>query len=721
MKTRFLGAFALCVFVVAATVAALGAVLWAGLDEGQRTLVQNALANDAGALLLVLALILVLLAMLVQAALAAHVARPLALAEETRLIAEANPRHRLQCTHPRELAQLASAINGLADRYEAMRSSVDSRIAESNREVEKERNLLAALMADLTESVIVFNAAGTILLYNQRARQLFDGAGGAEHGAGANHWIGLGRSIFGNLDRQVIAHAVEHLHAQPGDHTFPVAEFVTTTQGGRLLRARMTGVEATHSGERDSSAFVVVLHDVQREVQLGATRERVLKSLTEGSRASLASIRAAAESILHYPAMEAAQQQRFLAVIHDESEKLGNRISDALEADAGGLAAEWPLTPMLGRDLLHALQRALEERCGCTVTAEMEDAALWLAVDSFLLVEGLSYLMRRVRQVGATPEGSLKVRLARSGSRVKLELDWQHAPLAVDQAIALENEPITIPGQPAPLSFREIIARHRGEAWYQRNAPEPRSAFCLLLPAADDERTAISSPAKTETTPSRPVFYDFDLFHQAGQSTEIDQRPLSELAYTVFDTETTGLQPLQGDEIVSIGAVRILNGRLLTGETFEQLVNPQRSVSRESAGIHGLSDAMLASQPPIAAVLPRFHRYCDSTVLVAHNAAFDMRFLQLKEPVTGLKFNHPLLDTLLLSAVVQPNHADHSLEAIAARLGINVIGRHTALGDAMVTGEIFLKLVALLREQGIVTFQQAQEASRKTSYAQIKY
>ena len=147
MKTRFLGAFALCVFVVAATVAALGAVLWAGLDEGQRTLVQNALANDAGALLLVLALILILLAMLVQAALAAHVARPLALAEETRLIAEANPRHRLQCTHPRELAQLASAINGLADRYEAMRSSVDSRIAESNREVEKERNLLAALMA----------------------------------------------------------------------------------------------------------------------------------------------------------------------------------------------------------------------------------------------------------------------------------------------------------------------------------------------------------------------------------------------------------------------------------------------------------------------------------------------------------------------------------------------------------------------------------------------
>ncbi|MGQ0749718.1 MAG: exonuclease domain-containing protein [Betaproteobacteria bacterium] len=682
---------------------------------------RNALTDNAGALMLVFVLILALLGILIQAALRAYVARLLALAEETRLISGANPHHRLDCGHPRELADLALAINGLADRYESMQSSIDSRIAEASHELEKERNLLAALMADLTESVIVFNAAGTILLYNQRARQLFNGAGGAEHGVGAPDWIGLGRSIFGSLDRQVIAHAVAHLsHTRPNDGTFPVAEFVTATQGGRLLRARMTGAESAaatpEGGGRDSSAFVVVLNDVQREVQLGSIRERVLKSLTEGSRASLASIRAAAESILHYPTMEPAQQQRFLAVIHDESEKLGNRLSEALNADASGLAAEWPLATMLGRDLLRALQRTLEERCGCAVTAETQDAALWLAVDSFLLVEGLGHLMRRVTQIGAMQ--GLRVRLAPSGSRVRLELDWQHMPLAVDQAIALENEPIAIPGQPAPLSLREIVARHRGEAWYQRNEREARSAFCLLLPTADD---AAPSQGKSETAPSRPVFYDFDLFRQAGQNREIDERPLNEFAYTVFDTETTGLQPLQGDEIISIGAVRILNGRLLTGETFEQLVNPERSVGRESARIHGLTDAMLAKQPPLVAVLPRFHRFCDDTVLVAHNAAFDMCFLQLKKPVTGLEFSHPVLDTLLLSAVVHPNHADHSLEAISARLGVNVIGRHTALGDAMVTGEIFLKLVSLLREQGIVTFRQAQEASRKTPYARIRY
>lgn len=718
MKTRFLAALALSVLVVAGTVAALAAVLWAGLDNAQRAFVPSVLAENAGALLLVFVLILALLAMLIQAALRTYVARPLALAEEIRLISGANPHHRLDCGHPRELAALASAVNALAERCESVQSSVGTRIAEASRELEKERNLLAALMADLTESVIVFNAAGTILLYNQRARQLFNGAR-TESATGATD-IGLGRSIFGTLDRQVIAHAIEHLsHTRAKDDAFPVAEFVTVTQGGRLLRARMTAVESADGGGRDSSAFIVVLNDVQREVRLGSLRERVLKSLTEGSRASLASIRAAAESILHYPSMEPAQQRRFLAVIHDESEKLGNRLSEALEADAGGLAAEWPLATMLGHDLLRALQRTLEERCGCAVTVETENAALWLAADSFLLVEALGDLMRRVTQIGAMQ--NVRVRVAPSGSRVKLEIDWQHAPLAVDQAITLENEPIAIPGQPAPLSFREIVARHRGEAWYQRNEDEARSAFCLLLPAADQDRTVVPSHVGSGATPSRPVFYDFDLFHQAGQNTEIDQRPLSELSYTVFDTETTGLQPVQGDEIISIGAVRILNGRLLTGETFEQLVNPQRRVGRESARVHGLTDAILQKQPPLAAVLPRFHRFCDNTVLVAHNAAFDMRFLQLKEPVTSLKFSHPVLDTLLLSAVVHPNHADHSLEAIAARLGVNVIGRHTALGDAMVTGEIFLKLVSLLREQGIVTFRQAQEASQNTPYAHIRY
>ena len=130
---------------------------------------------------------------------------------------------------------------------------------------------------------------------------------------------------------------------------------------------------------------------------------------------------------------------------------------------------------------------------------------------------------------------------------------------------------------------------------------------------------------------------------------------------------------------------------------------------------------MVVGKPGIAQVLPLFHAYAQDTVLVAHNAAFDMRFLQLQEEASGVAFHQPVLDTLLLSAVVHPQQESHRLEAIAERFNVTVLGRHTALGDALVTAEIWLRLIPLLQEQGIHTLRQAREAAQKTYYARLKY
>jgi len=130
---------------------------------------------------------------------------------------------------------------------------------------------------------------------------------------------------------------------------------------------------------------------------------------------------------------------------------------------------------------------------------------------------------------------------------------------------------------------------------------------------------------------------------------------------------------------------------------------------------------MLAGQPTIAEVLPAFHAFARETVLVGHNAAFDMRFLQLKETPTGVRFEQPVLDTLLLSAMLHPGEESHALEIIAKRLGVDSAGRHSALRDAMITGEVFLTLIPLLASHGIHTLAQAREASRQTHYARLKY
>ena len=165
----------------------------------------------------------------------------------------------------------------------------------------------------------------------------------------------------------------------------------------------------------------------------------------------------------------------------------------------------------------------------------------------------------------------------------------------------------------------------------------------------------------------------------------------------------------------------MVNMRLLRSEVFDRLVHSTRPMTEEAVRITGIEQEMLEGQPTIDKVLPAFQKFVGESVLVAHNAAFDMKFLSILEAKTGIRFSNPILDTLLLSSAVLPNQDRHDLESLAKRFGINIFGRHTALGDALVTGEALLKLIVLLEEQGIMTFQQAREISRKTLYARISY
>jgi len=478
----------------------------------------------------------------------------------------------------------------------------------------------------------------------------------------------------------------------------------------------MSPVRGGEADDPSLHGFVLMLDNITRDYEEESARDQALHTFTEAARASLGNLRAAVE-MLDDPDMEAPVRERFQAVISDEVQLMSQRIQELAAQSTQDMRTRWPLEDMLGADLVAAAQRRIDALPGLRASTGEIDETLWLKVDSFALLGALSSLAWRLGD-----EYEVKVvelRLQAAGPRAHLDLVWAGPSMNTETVVNWEAEPMKAGTETSPLSVRDVVQRHGGEFWFERERVRHRTFFRFLLPLANAQEQL--DAATFVRSDSRPEYYDFDLFQATESSRALDDRPLRELAFTVFDTETTGLNPSEGDEIIQIGATRIVGGKLRRQESFEQLVDPQRGIPAASIPIHGIQPEMVAGQPTIDVVLPAFHKFCADTVLVAHNAAFDMRFLQLKEERTGVRFEQPVLDTLLLSAAVHPNQDSHRLEAIAERFDVTVMGRHTALGDAMVTAEVFMKLIPLLQAQGVHTLGQARELAQKTYFARLKY
>jgi DNA polymerase-3 subunit epsilon len=704
---------------------ALGAVLWADMKEEERQAFLAILQPRIELSILIILMTWVVLGLIVNAIYRAYVLAPLALREQALVMVNANPGLRLQEIGAPEIRTLAQVVNALAEQRESLQRDVEDRIRVAKSSIEEEKNRLAALMSELTQSVVVCNLDGRILLYNNRARLQFRALADKSQSAQDGVPIGLGRSIFGILERNLIMHALESIQQRLARGSQqPLANFVTTSRAGQLIRVQMAPVlgaardgASAAEGERAIAGYVLMLDNITRNFEMESRRDALLQSLTEGSRASLGNIRAAVENLLDYPDMEVEQRDRFVGVIRDEVGTMGQRLDRTVTEFSDALKARWPLEDMLGEDLIAAAQRRIEQKLALPTKTDDVAEGLWIKVDSFSLLQGVTYLASRLKDEYDIRE--LRFRLAPAGRLVHLDLVWSGAVVGSQTLLAWEIDPMNVAGENSPLTLREVIERHGGEIWFEREKASHRAFIRMLIPSALPQETV--EPAALLHAGSRPEYYDFNLFRQTEESRALDDRRLTELTYTVFDTETTGLEPSAGDEIIQIGATRIVNGRLLRSECIDQIIDPRRPLRPEGIPIHGITEEMVAGQPTIDQVLPTFHAFSEDTVLVAHNAAFDMRFLQLKEETTGICFRQPVLDTLLLSAVIHPNQESHKLEAICERLGINVIGRHTALGDAIVTGEVFLKMIPLLAEMGINTLREAREAAELTYYARIKY
>lgn len=628
-----------------------------------------------------------------------NVARPIqSVARDLQTLMHANPQHAPDTKATRYLGLLGPVISEIATTFTDVRADVAKEVDEATRSLKDQRQQLEAILRELNEGVIVCNASHRILLYNRRALQIL----------GVTEEMGLGRPLFSILNQQPFILTLDRLTSRylEGRYTTHPEYLMTNlvfakTDGSLILEGRMNLI--VDEAEKSITGYVLTFDDVTEELKGLITSDRLMRSTLEELRHPVASLRAAVEMLQEIPDSDAEGRRAFDKVLSEESTKLSNDLDQFGNAYREIVTSQWPMSDVHSGNMLNALTRRYrdDESITCDVTGD----PIWVRCDSTTIVALIDHIIRKALVELDCDTFLLQGR--EGNKRTYIEVTWNGEVASPSMLERWLGEPIE---RGLGLCGAEILEHHKSEVWCEPTADGMARLRIPLLPP---------SKAHLVTTSTAPLairleFYDFNLL-KPEQLGAIAERKLRDLTYVVFDTETTGLEPSNGDEIIQIAGVRILNGRVLTGEAFDYLVDPGRRVPPLATRITGISQEMVTGKPKIQDVLPRFHDYVGDAVLVAHNAAFDMKFLQLKEDLCKVRFDNPVLDTVLLSAIVHDHTNQHTLDAVAERFSIEIPPetRHTALGDSLATAGVLLKLIDLLEVHDITTLGEAIEASNR--------
>ncbi len=548
------------------------------------------------------------------------------------------------------------------------------------------RGRLETLLRDLHDGVIICTLDHQVLLYNHRALDIL-------HVTGT---VGLDRPLFEMLAERPIRHALSRLMARfeggrHVDHADGLSLMVIagSADGRHTVKGRIS-LMMDDTGE-EPVGYVMTFEDVTNMLSTALYRERALFDIRDDLHTRLGALE---QKVGDHTLKDD------VAVLREEVDRLDTFLFDVN-------ASAWPMSAVFSTTLFHCVVDRNSE--GRDLTYEVQGDPVWLHCDSSSVTDLIDRLANRIAVDREVEQFRVIATLAADGEAY-LDLLYEGEVIAADVLTGWLSE--SLERDLGAVTGEDVLHRHRTrlEAGDSGEPGVARLRLPLRIAAERYERTQRSYlPAS-----ARQEFYDFDLLHQPHAS-ELDQVPLRALTCVVFDTETTGLEPSKGDEIISIGAVRIVNGRVLRGEIFNEFVNPQRTIPAASTKIHGITDAMVADAPDITDTLPRFHSYVGKGALIAHNAAFDMKFLSLKEQAISLPFDQPVLDTLLLAAHALGREESLSLDGLSERFGVVLPpeDRHTALGDALATGEVFIKLLPLLEARNVRTLGDALAASDK--------
>lgn len=596
---------------------------------------------------------------------------------EAGMIYDSNPSHRIRVKGSRDIREMARLINDFAEMFENLDKTITQQILTARKDTEKERNLLAAIMGELPQGIVVCNKNGRVLLFNSLASVLFT----PEAGRSSRLFLGLGRSVFHLIDKALITHAMDEIIEQMNTPGIAIGSFfIAPIASGILISAQAIPVL---DGQRRMTGFILACQDISERITKYQTVDSSLKRLK---------------------------------TLISPSEAAGSETAASFDRTAGIIKntvfSSLPLTTLPLDSFLPMIQKKTGSQLDIRVNIYRTRNQARILADTYSMTQVFLSVFTALSEETRLAEFDLAVSQAKQQIRFDITWDGPFCPTTmIDRMIQTRVNQLPSLGYVLKFNNARLVPQVRDN--------DRCSGIHILIQAGKPPGPAAQSGAPV-ISGSRPEFYDFNLFRLKEPSENLLDTLLTKLTYTVFDTETTGLDP-EGDEIVSIGALRIVNQRIAYQDCFEELINPERDIPLAAYKIHGISYEMVRDKPPLGTVLPAFKTFAANTVLLGHNLAFDMKMIKVREADTGVCFDNPVLDTLLLSAALHPVHRQHNIENIAQRLGVNILGRHTALGDAITTAEIFLKLLPILNSNGILTLKDAVKASQKTYYARLKY
>ncbi|MGD9824929.1 3'-5' exonuclease [Desulfobacter sp.] len=597
--------------------------------------------------------------------------------DEISVILTVNSSHRINIEAGNEILAISKAINLFADHYETLQKNIKEEINRKRAELEIEKNMLALFFDELPQGIIACNTEGEINLFNKKAKIL----------EAQNHIIGIGRSIFDIIDKDIILNALYEINVKnPKKHVAASSSFITLSPGNVLIQADISPI----TDRRDNFAgFMVVFYNIGKDFELYAKIDNIFKSTATKVLTYLDKIK---KEKMTTPEI-AAIEENLKKSEQDYIEKIKERL---------------PFLVVSDRDIITTVQKRAGEKLNISLKPEFPAHINWIRIETYSFINAFLSILTILKN--KTFKKTFNCKLFKEANFLAI---FFHIPDAEKNLDIFKDDHFF-------LTLKDFVNYHEAQISLSFNEKSEKGLKILIPLAEMKEPEGVRNIVIEREAYERPDFFDFDLFTKRKTDSKLNDMRLKDIVYTVFDTETTGLDT-RNDQIISIGGVRIVNGRILCGEKFNQLIDPKINIPLESEKFHGINDEMVKGKPDIKEVLPLFYKFSKDTVLVAHNAAFDMKMFSMKEAQTGIKFDNPVLDTLLLALIVYPMHEKHNMAAIASFAGVDIVGRHTAIGDASATAGIFLKLIPLLAKKGIHTLNDAINASKKTLYSKLKY